>query len=242
MKIGVANYIGFFAIIWSTWFHIAIFDVRFFTDCIVNRFCKMVFFGVMTAFVSLGPIYDSVETGADSRAYQGMALVLMTFRFILAAQYAIVLWFVHGFQKTLIPLSLTVGLYCLTAIAFLITFLTDSHFILTGMEGALRVEAWYIIIAVEALCSVVISSIWQVLSFKHTHLVERVGLLTLIVMGEGIIGLVKSVSYILDGTDVSILAETGVVASGVIMIVSCLRPLTPAMLIDTSVLHVPLVL
>lgn len=180
----------------------------------------MVFFGVMTAFVSLGPVYDGIESGGQSRAYQGMALVLMTFRFILSIQYAIVLWFVHGFQKTLVPLSLTLGLYVLTAFAFLITYLTDSHFTLTGMEGAIRVHSWYIIIAVEALAVIVISSIWRVLSFKHTHLVERVGLLTLIVMGEGIIGLTKSVAYIIDGTDVSILSEAGIVASAVILIVS----------------------
>ena len=41
-----------------------------------------------------------------------------------------------------------------------------------------------------------ISVRWRSLSFKKTHLPERLGLLTLIILGEGVIVLTKSVNYI----------------------------------------------
>lgn len=40
---------------------------------------------------------------------------------------------------------------------------------------------------------------WKVVSFKQTHLVERMGLLTLIVIGEGIIVMLKAVNTVEKG-------------------------------------------
>lgn len=50
----------------------------------------------------------------------------------------------------------------------------------------------YVISLVEGATVIAISCKWRVVSFKRTHLVERLGLLTLIVMGEGILGLSRS--------------------------------------------------
>jgi low temperature requirement protein LtrA len=49
----------------------------------------------------------------------------------------------------------------------------------------------YVVVCVEAFAMIAISCVWRVVSFKHTHLVERIGLLTLIIMGEGIIGMAR---------------------------------------------------
>lgn len=214
----VANYIGFFSILWSTWFHVAIYDVRFYVDSSFTRLCKMIFYAVMTSFVGLDAVYDTIDEGGTSRAFQGLALVLMLFRFILMVQYGTVLYFVPGFHKTLVPLLLMMVTYLLTGIAFLATYLSDRGVNLDGLEGTIHVYAWYIILAVEVVAVVLISSIWRVLSFKHTHLVERVGLLTLIIIGEGIIGLLKSLAYVISGTTISIWAEVGVVAASVFLI------------------------
>ena len=40
---------------------------------------------------------------------------------------------------------------------------------------------------------------WEIVSFEHTHLVERMGLLTLIVLGEGIIVMLKAINAIVKG-------------------------------------------
>ena len=42
---------------------------------------------------------------------------------------------------------------------------------------------------------------WQIVSFEHTHLVERMKLLTLIVLGEGIIVMLKAINAIVKGVD-----------------------------------------
>ena len=63
---------------------------------------------------------------------------------------------------------------------------------------------WYVVMTVETASIVAISSIWKMLSFKKTHLMERMSLLTLIVIGEGAIGVTKTVSRLMgkNGLDV----------------------------------------
>lgn len=172
-------------------------------------------------------MYDAIEDGSTTRAFQGLALVLMAHRFVLCIQYLVVLYFVNGFHKTLVPLFLHTMVYLCSGVAFLVTYITDSGGALDGMHGEKHVNIWYIIIGLEALLVIIVSSIWRVLSFKHTHLVERIGLLTLIVIGEGIIGLTKSTAYAVAGTDVMIWGEVGLVAAAVLLIVSwticCIR-------------------
>jgi len=40
---------------------------------------------------------------------------------------------------------------------------------------------------------------WRMVSFKTTHLIQRMGLLTLIIIGEGIIGLCETMNQIIQG-------------------------------------------
>jgi low temperature requirement protein LtrA len=73
-----------------------------------------------------------------------------------------------------------------------------------GMTPAFRREddhknrlvyiVWYIVMVLEAIAVVAISCFWRILSFKKTHLMERMSLLTIIVIGEGAIGVTKTVS------------------------------------------------
>jgi hypothetical protein len=87
----------------------------------------------------------------------------------------------------------------------------------------LSLNGRYAVVIVEAIAVVSISSLWRVVSFKHTHLVERVGILTLIVMGEGIIGMTKSVTYIARYSAYTTSAIIGVVVAAVSLIV-CSTP------------------
>jgi low temperature requirement protein LtrA len=56
---------------------------------------------------------------------------------------------------------------------------------------------WYAVMILEAICVITISCFWRMLSFKKTHLMERMSLLTIIVIGEGAIGVTKTVSRIM---------------------------------------------
>jgi low temperature requirement protein LtrA len=53
---------------------------------------------------------------------------------------------------------------------------------------------WYIVMVLEGVGVILISCIWRMMSFKKTHLMERMSLLTIIVIGEGAIGVTKTVS------------------------------------------------
>ena len=53
---------------------------------------------------------------------------------------------------------------------------------------------------IEVVAVMVTSAVWKVVSFKQTHLVERLGLLTLIIIGEGIIVMLKAVNSVEKGS------------------------------------------
>jgi low temperature requirement protein LtrA len=77
-----------------------------------------------------------------------------------------------------------------------------------------------IIVAVaDGLATMLVAIFWRIISFKYTNLVERVGLLTLIIMGEGIIGMVKSVSCITKGQTSNNGTEIGTVVAAVLLLV-----------------------
>lgn len=56
---------------------------------------------------------------------------------------------------------------------------------------------WYGVMVAEAIMVITISCCWRMLSFKKTHLMERMSLLTIIVVGEGAIGVTKTVGRIM---------------------------------------------
>jgi hypothetical protein len=56
-------YVGFFLIIWSTWFQITLHDVRFAQDSIYERICKVCQFVVFVAFALIGADFSPEEGG-----------------------------------------------------------------------------------------------------------------------------------------------------------------------------------
>lgn len=82
--------------------------------------------------------------------------------------------------------------------------------------------AWYIIAGFETIANVIVTSRFKVVSFKGTHLVQRMTLLTLIILGEGIIVVCKSITEIVKNEDASIAwsrATIGSITSSVVIIV-----------------------
>lgn len=140
----------------------------------------------MTGFAIVGPTFDTSEVEKDDRAFRILSVILMFSRLTLVLQYAVVAWYVRGYTNTIRPLSLIMGTLFATAMIFLgLTFAFSSD------RGSHAFVGWYVVSVAEAIITFAISSRWRVLSFKHTHLVKRVGLLTLIILGEGIVGLTK---------------------------------------------------
>lgn len=71
----------------------------------------------------------------------------------------------------------------------------------------------------EVVAVIGTSCTWRVVSFKKTHLVERMGLLTLIIFGEGIIVMLKGINTVVKGFGWS-KTMVGVIASALFIVVS----------------------
>jgi low temperature requirement protein LtrA len=119
-----------------------------------------------------------------------------------------------------------VAVYALGAIAF--GAMTPAF---QKVEKANRgiYTVWYAVMLFESVAMITISCFWRMLSFKKTHLMERMSLLTLIVIGEGAIGVTKTVSRMMgkSGLDVE-----GCFLIMCIITVLVLLPQTPLNLVE----------
>jgi low temperature requirement protein LtrA len=198
----LAAYAGFFSIIWLTWFQITLHDVRFSQDSVLDRGCKIFQMLCFIGFALAGAHFAPGSKEADNMNFQILSWILFMTRFLLAFQYTGVLvrCIQSGHRDLIVPLSITIGTYVLTGIgyaAMVAAFPINNE----RVHGVTAV--WWIAMAVEVFATIGVSMVWRKLSFKRTHLPERLGLLTLIVVGEGAIGATKTVGRTMgDGLDV----------------------------------------
>jgi hypothetical protein len=169
----------------------------------------------MTAFVFAGPVFDTDEKPDDQRYYKSFAIVLFVSRLVTAIEYAVVIFHSRRVKKTIVPLGMTSAVYASTSVVYLVTHFAFPN---TGPIREYEMLIWFLLSIFEGLATLLIAIFWRNISFKYTHLVERLGLLSLILMGEGIIGMVKSVACITKGQNTNSNAEIGTVVSSVILI------------------------
>ena len=125
-----------------------------------------------------------------------MCYTLVISRGLLAIQYLVVLFFTWRakYSKIYLPLVLMFTIYAVSLGAF--AGMTPAF--REGNQNRRRIYlVWYVVMVCEAISAIAISCFWRMLSFKKTHLMERMSLLTIIVIGEGAIGVTKTVSRIM---------------------------------------------
>ncbi|EPS41569.1 hypothetical protein H072_4591 [Dactylellina haptotyla CBS 200.50] len=188
------SYIGYFAILWFTWLQAALFDLRFGKDSLIQRVAKALQIGVMVGFSAVNSKFDPRYPDHNWQAFKTLSLLLFASRFAIAMQYFIVWWTVRQYTKTKMPLLLMSILMAISMLLFL-----GLAFSFSPTSSAKGYVGWYVILALEAMLVLGISLKWKVVSFEGTHLIQRMGLLTLIVMGEGIIGLCRATSLTNEG-------------------------------------------
>jgi low temperature requirement protein LtrA len=195
----LSAYIGFFAHLWLYWYSISLYDVRFSCDSVFERCAKALHFGVMVGFAVVGPAWEPGRAANSLQKYRVLTLILMVSRLVLAAQYAVTLWFVRSMRRTVVPLALIIASTLGAALIYglLITALPKEVCdpVCKPMSTKIHI-AWYIVSVAEIMITVGISCHWRIISFKGTHIVERMSLLTLIILGEGIIVICKAISKI----------------------------------------------
>lgn len=191
------GYIGFFGILWATWFQITLHDVRFARDSIYERVCKFVQFVAFVGLALVGSQFNPASGKGNNTNFRILCYVLVISRALLMIQHIVVLVFTMRakYSKLYLPLGLMIGIYLVATGIFV--GMTPAFSATSNNKYRLVYLVWYAVMILEALLIVGISCFWRMLSFKKTHLMERMSLLTIIVIGEGAIGVTKTVSRIM---------------------------------------------
>ncbi|ORY65271.1 uncharacterized protein BCR38DRAFT_294854, partial [Pseudomassariella vexata] len=183
------SYMGYLTILWFTWFLVGLFDVRYVTDSIFERLARTVHLGVMVGFAVVASRFH--PDSQIKSIFQGLSIILMVSRLVLVVQYAAIIWHVRHFKDGKWPLTLVAVSHFLFAIIYFGLLFGFND----GQSPRIFI-AWYVIAACEALLNLGLALKWKVLSFAGTHLTERMTLLTLIILGEGVITIAKNVVLI----------------------------------------------
>ncbi|KAH7336705.1 bacterial low temperature requirement A protein-domain-containing protein [Rhexocercosporidium sp. MPI-PUGE-AT-0058] len=198
-RASLTQYIGWFSIIWATWFQVSMFDVRFGSDSLIYRLFKVIQFCVMIALAAessnFAPERFNLGDSKTIDSFRIIDCILLISRAALICEYLIpLLYMLKKRQRRVTKLFLPLLLCCLT---FFISALIYASILPTFSEsgyGQHAYRAWYIILGFEVISILAISSIWRVVSFKHTHVVKRMGLLTIIILGEGVLNAARELS------------------------------------------------
>lgn len=212
-------YIGFFSLLWLTWYQVSLYDVRFSADSVFERIAKAIHFGVMVGFAVIGPQWKPGQEISDYKIYKAFGLMLMVSRLTLFAQYGITLLYTKKYKKTVVPLGLVMASTLLAAILYgaltpaFPKILLDAENYEVAQQSNVYI-AWYVIAISETILTVTVSCHWRIISFKGTHMVQRMSLLTLIILGEGIIVICKSISKIVKNEYLWSVAVVGQIVAG----------------------------
>jgi hypothetical protein len=173
-------YVGFFSLLWLTWYQTSLYDVRFSTDSVFERVAKAVHFGVMVGFAVIGPQWkpgQEIPTG-EYKIYKAFGLMLMVSRITLFCQYGVTLFYARVHKKTRLPLMLVMAWTLLAAIlygALAPIFPKEERDPVTDEELVRKSDvyiAWYLIAISETVLTVVVSCVWRIISFKGTHMIQ----------------------------------------------------------------------
>ncbi|KAH7329660.1 hypothetical protein B0I35DRAFT_474234 [Stachybotrys elegans] len=190
---GFNSTLGYFAMLWMTWLLIGLYDVRFVTDSIFERVARAAQLGVMVGFAVVAPNFNPSQQ--IEQTMRTMSLILMVSRIVLAVEYTSIAWHLRRFKNSHVGMALQVSLNLVSAIIYLGMSFGFRH-------GTSQVFiGWYIVSAAEVLLTFALSNHWQFLGFTETHLMKRLTLLTVIILGDGIVSMCDKVVIIVKSPD-----------------------------------------
>lgn len=125
----------------------------------------------------------------------------MMSRLVLALQYSLVLFHARHHRRSRNALMIAVGLHLIPALGYFI-----AAFVVTDHQDNHLLIVWYVLGLVEMAAILIHATFSKTLSFEGTHFNERLNLLTLIILGEGVIILAKNITKIVEYTYVKEIA------------------------------------
>ncbi|KAL4883761.1 nineteen complex-related protein 2-domain-containing protein [Aspergillus karnatakaensis] len=184
-------YIGFLGVIWFSWLQVTMFDIRFARDSLFERICKAIQLGAMVGFASAGTRFTTRVKDENVWAFQSLSLILGGSRLLLAIQYTVSLIYI---QKRMS--SAAKGLSVISATLFASSLVHIGLFFALGDNSTHPYiwTVWFVLCWVEMWTVITTSCMTAGIGFQETHLNVRMGLLTLIIIGEGVISVTRLVN------------------------------------------------
>jgi hypothetical protein len=185
----LSSYAVYFGVIWASWLQVCLYDVRFGFDSIFERFtkavqmCMFIGFASATGCLQMNPETDSEKT-ADLTGFESLNVLMIVSRALFALQYLAAFVLVGRKHKPAkIPLLITAAMYAFASFIYGILF----KFVLLDTGRAQGFYGYYAIIAFELFIISLVAYQYECVSFRDTHLHKRLMVLTLMILGEGII-------------------------------------------------------
>ncbi|KAL2273100.1 hypothetical protein FJTKL_05576 [Diaporthe vaccinii] len=185
----LASFLQYIFLLWTTWFLVVAYDVRFLEDSVVERLTRAVQLGVLLVFVQAAPFFDPADQTRD--VFASLSLVLAFSRLVLAGQYGIVLWQTRCFGQGRAGLVAVLAIHVLAASLYAIV--SAAFFV---HENSPAYVAWVVVSTFEIVANLIVAMTSRVVSFEGSHLPERLSQLTLVVLGEGVINLARDLTSI----------------------------------------------
>ncbi|KAL4916708.1 nineteen complex-related protein 2-domain-containing protein [Aspergillus aurantiobrunneus] len=188
-------YIGFLGVIWFSWLQVTMFDIRFARDSIFERICKAIQLGAMVGFASAGTRFTTRVRDENVWAFQSLSLILAGSRFLLSIQYTVSTVLIRKRMG-----SAASGLYVIAATLFISSLVHFGMFFAFGEDSETSDHrpyiwtVWFGLFWAEMWTVIATSCITPGIGFEDTHLNVRMGLLTLIIIGEGVISVTRLVN------------------------------------------------
>ncbi|KAL4957848.1 nineteen complex-related protein 2-domain-containing protein [Aspergillus filifer] len=184
-------YIGFLGVIWFSWLQVTMYDIRFARDSVFERICKAMQLGAMVGFASAGTRFTLRVQNENVWAFQSLSLLLGGSRLLLCVQYIVSIMFI---RKRLSKAAK--GLYVIVGTLLLSSSVHFGMYFAFGEDSAPSYiwTVWFVIFWVEMWMVIATSCITPEIGFQDTHLNVRMGLLTLIIIGEGVISVTRLVN------------------------------------------------
>ncbi|GLA25514.1 hypothetical protein AnigIFM63604_007150 [Aspergillus niger] len=185
-------YIGFLGIIWFTWLQVTLFDIRFARDSIFERICKAIQLAAMVGFASAGTRFTTRVQPENVWAFQSLSLILGGSRLLLALQYTVNAVFL---RRRMMPAArgvfIIAGMQSVSSLTYLL-----MYYAFRPREGVNPYiwTVWFVLFGVEMWVVMGTSSATPGIGLQDTHLNTRMGLLTLIIIGEGVISVTRLVN------------------------------------------------
>lgn len=185
----LSSYVVYFGVIWASWLQVCLYDVRFGFDSIFERvtkavqMCMFIGFASATGCLEMNPA-NSTKKKVDLSGFQSLNILMIISRALFALQYLVALVLVGRKHKPArSPLMIISVMYAFVSFIYALLF----KFVLSDGGKTQSFYGYYAIIAFELSTMSVVAYNYECVSFKDTHLHKRLMVLTLMILGEGII-------------------------------------------------------